>query len=163
VATHRISLLPQISALGEAEQALARSLHSLLDAEAENPKVAEHLSDEGREHLRVLEAGEDSPRSFAAVVWGINFLRGEIGVIPRLNVTGIEPANEAERTAFLNDFIRMELKRQKLLEFLNRTEPAWKDEDHPDIAEIGAAAWVHNMRQEKSLRLAGRDDNLDQL
>jgi hypothetical protein len=163
VATQRIGLSPQISALGEAEQALARSLHSLLEAEAQSPEAAEDLSDEGQTHLHVLEAGEDSPRSFDAVVWGINFLRGQIGVIPRLSVTGIEPTSEAERTTFLNDFIRMELKRQKLLEFLSRTEPAWKDEDHPDIAEIGAAAWVHNMRQEKSLRLAGRDDNLDPL
>lgn len=163
MATQRIGLLPQISALGEAEQALARSLHSLLEAEAQSPEAAEDLSDEEQAHLHVLAAGEDSPRSFDAVVWGINFLRGKIGVIPRLNATGIEPTSEAERTTFLNDFIRMELKRQKLLEFLSRTEPVWKDEDHPDIAEIGAAAWVHNMRQEKSLRLAGRDDNLDPL
>ena len=163
MATQQIGLSPQISALGEAEQALARSLHSLLESEVQSPRGAEHLSDETQLHLRVLSAGEDSPRSFDAVVWGINFLRGEIGVIPRLNVTGVEPTNEAERASFLSDFIRMELKRQKLLEFLNSTEAVWKDEDHPDIAAIGSAAWVHNMRQEKSLRLAGRDENLDPL
>jgi hypothetical protein len=163
VATQRIGLLPQISALGEAEQALARSLHSLLEAEAQSPEVAGHLSDEAEADLHVLEAGEDSPRSFNAVVWGINFLRRKIGVIPRLDSIVSEFAGERERDLFLVTSIKIELKRQKLLEFLSQTEPVWKDEDHPDIAAIGSAAWVHNMRQEKSLRLADRDENLDPL
>ena len=163
MATQRIGLLPQISALGEAEQALARSLHSLLEAKAQSPEAAEDLSDEGQTHLHVLEAGEDSPRSFDAVVWGINFLRGKIGVIPRLNSTGIEFASDQERTVFLVDSIDIELRRQALLSFLSGTEPAWKDEDHPDIVAVGSAAWVRNMRQEKSVRLIGRDEHLDPL
>ena len=45
-----------------------------------------------------------------------------------------------------------DLKRQRLLDFLGRTEPAWRDEDHPDIAALGTAEWVRGLRNEKSAR-----------
>src|SRR5436190_21755089 len=45
------------------------------------------------------------------------------------------------RSAFLVDTARNEVRRQRLLQFLQNTEAAWKDEDHPELAE-GAAAWV---------------------
>jgi len=51
------------------------------------------------------------------------------------------------RSAFLVETARKEVRRQKLLEFLNSNEPAWKDEDHPELAE-GAAKWVRRLRAE---------------
>lgn len=67
------------------------------------------------------------------------------------------------RSAFLVETAEKEVKRRKLLAFLNREEPVWKDEDHPDIAEMGAAEWVRSLRNEPSVRLADRDENLDPL
>jgi hypothetical protein len=67
------------------------------------------------------------------------------------------------RSAFLVEVATAEVKRRRLKEFLQRTEPAWTDENHPDIAAMGTAAWVHALRNEPSVRLAGRDENLDPL
>jgi len=62
------------------------------------------------------------------------------------------------RSAFLVETAEKEVKRRKLLAFLESEEPVWKDEDHPDIAEQGAAAWVHNLRREKSPRQQQLDE-----
>jgi hypothetical protein len=62
------------------------------------------------------------------------------------------------RSAFLVETAEKEVKRRKLLAFLESEEPAWKEEDHPDIAEQGAAAWVHNLRREKSPRQQQLDE-----
>jgi hypothetical protein len=51
------------------------------------------------------------------------------------------------RSAFLVETARAELKRRHLLAFLNRNEPAWRDEDHPELA-AGSAAWVRSLRSE---------------
>ncbi len=51
------------------------------------------------------------------------------------------------RSAFLEDVLREEVRRRRLLQFLNSPEPAWKDGDHPELAE-GAEAWVRKMRDE---------------
>lgn len=56
------------------------------------------------------------------------------------------------RSAFLVELARAELRRRKLLAFLRSDEPAWKDEDHPELAN-GSAAWVHDMRQASLQRL----------
>lgn len=56
------------------------------------------------------------------------------------------------RSAFLVETAEKELRRRRLLKFLENEEPAWKEENHPDIAEVGAAAWVHNLRRERSPR-----------
>ncbi len=56
------------------------------------------------------------------------------------------------RSAFLVELAEKEVKRRRLLAFLESDQPIWRDEDHPDIAEQGAAAWVRNMRHEKSSR-----------
>jgi hypothetical protein len=61
------------------------------------------------------------------------------------------------RSAFLVETAEREVKRRKLLAFLDRDTPAWRDEDHPDIAAIGAAAWVRNLRQERSERQSELD------
>ncbi len=43
------------------------------------------------------------------------------------------------------------LRRKKLLRFLESDAPAWKDADHPELAN-GAAAWVHALRRENKDR-----------
>jgi hypothetical protein len=45
-----------------------------------------------------------------------------------------------------------QLRRQRLLVFLNSDEPAWRDEDHPDIVALGTAEWVRAMRNEVTER-----------
>jgi len=49
------------------------------------------------------------------------------------------------RNAFLIEITREEVRRQKLLRFLSRQEPAWKDEKHPELKR-GAANWVRALR-----------------
>jgi hypothetical protein len=56
------------------------------------------------------------------------------------------------RSAFLVETAEKELKRRRLLAVLESDEPIWREENHPEIAEHGAAAWVHNLRREKSVR-----------
>jgi len=67
------------------------------------------------------------------------------------------------RSAFIVETTAKEVKRRRLLAFLGRDEPAWHDEDHPEIVEMGTAEWVRSLRNEPSVRLAGRDENLDPL
>ena len=62
-----------------------------------------------------------------------------------------------KRTKFLIETAESEIRRRKLLKFLDRNEPAWHEKDHPEIAEEGAAAWVHNLRRERSARQAHLD------
>ncbi len=61
------------------------------------------------------------------------------------------------RSAFLVQTAEAEVKRRRLLAFLESDVPAWKDEDHPELAD-GAYAWVKKMRQEdqahRDLRMA---------
>ena len=56
------------------------------------------------------------------------------------------------RSAFLVETARTELKRRKLLAFLQSDEVAWKDEDHPELAD-GAEAWVRKLRMESNTAL----------
>ena len=39
------------------------------------------------------------------------------------------------------------IRREKVLSFLRSEEPAWKDEEHPELRD-GAAAWVRKIRSE---------------
>lgn len=55
------------------------------------------------------------------------------------------------RSAFLVETAKAELNRRQLLAFLRSDEPAWRDEDHPELAG-GVAEWVHTMRQESERR-----------
>jgi hypothetical protein len=56
------------------------------------------------------------------------------------------------RSAFLAEVARRELNKRKLLAFLNDDQPVWKDEDHPELKD-GGAAWVRSLRQESDARL----------
>jgi hypothetical protein len=55
------------------------------------------------------------------------------------------------RSAFLVETAREAVKRRKLLAFLESGEAAWKDEDHPELAN-GSGAWVRALRQESETR-----------
>ncbi len=57
------------------------------------------------------------------------------------------------RSAFLVDTARAELRRRRLLAFLQNPEPAWKDKDHPELRG-GTGAWVKKIRRESEARLA---------
>ncbi|HEX4487692.1 MAG TPA: hypothetical protein VH088_15570 [Terriglobales bacterium] len=51
------------------------------------------------------------------------------------------------RSSFLVETARAEVRRQKLLKFLESKEVIWADKDHPELTD-GADVWVNNMRQE---------------
>ena len=55
------------------------------------------------------------------------------------------------RSSFLVETARHEVRRQKLLHFLENEEPAWKSANHPELAE-GAAEWVRQIRKESDSR-----------
>ncbi len=63
------------------------------------------------------------------------------------------------RSAFLVEAAENEVRKQKMLAFLDRDQPAWREEDHPEIAAGSAAAWVHDLRRERS----ARQNHLDEL
>jgi len=56
------------------------------------------------------------------------------------------------RSAFLVETARQEVRRRKLLSFLESEEPAWKDKDHPELA-AGTDTWVGQLRRESESRL----------
>jgi len=51
------------------------------------------------------------------------------------------------RSSFLVETARQEVRRQKLLHFLESKDPAWKDEEHPELGD-DAAAWVRRLRMQ---------------
>jgi hypothetical protein len=57
------------------------------------------------------------------------------------------------RSAFLVETARTEVRRQKLLQFLEGKgrDPAWRNSDHPELAE-GTDAWVRKLRTESDVR-----------
>ena len=55
------------------------------------------------------------------------------------------------RSAFLVETAQAEVRRRRLLAFLDNPVPAWKDEDHPELAD-GAAKWVNKIREESDAR-----------
>jgi|HubBroStandDraft_6_1064221.scaffolds.fasta_scaffold05749_4 hypothetical protein len=57
------------------------------------------------------------------------------------------------RSAFLLETARQEVQRRKLLRFLESEQPAWRAEDHPELAG-GAAAWVGQLRKHSERRRA---------
>jgi hypothetical protein len=59
------------------------------------------------------------------------------------------------RSSFLVETARQEVRRQKLMQFLEGKDPAWKNKNHPELAE-GAAAWVRKLRTESDSRSPSR-------
>jgi hypothetical protein len=67
------------------------------------------------------------------------------------------------RSAFIEETTRAELRRRWLLDYLDKGEPIWKDEDHPELAN-GTEAWVDSLRAgwgERLKRIHG-DESDDQ-
>ena len=64
------------------------------------------------------------------------------------------------RSAFLVETAERELRRRGLKEFLRSKGPGWTDANHPEIAEMGSAAWVHQLRREKSDRQRHLDEKM---
>jgi hypothetical protein len=56
-------------------------------------------------------------------------------------------AGRRGRSAFLVKTAEEEVRRRKLLGFLDNKEPAWRDEDHPELKR-GSAAWVRKLRKQ---------------
>lgn len=56
------------------------------------------------------------------------------------------------RSAFLAETARAEVRRRRLLAYLQGNSPAWKDEDHPELAN-GAAHWISELRERDQQRL----------
>lgn len=56
------------------------------------------------------------------------------------------------RSAFLVETARNEVRRQKLLQFLESKQPAWNDKDHPEFAGQSSSAWVRKLRQQSEGR-----------
>ena len=51
------------------------------------------------------------------------------------------------RSAFIVETARDAVRRKRLLKFLRSKGPAWKDENHPELAG-GSAKWVRKIRAE---------------
>jgi hypothetical protein len=58
------------------------------------------------------------------------------------------------RSAFLLETAREEVRRRKLLRFLESDEPAWSERDHPELGK-GSAEWVRKLRAESEGRVEG--------
>jgi hypothetical protein len=56
------------------------------------------------------------------------------------------------RSAFLVESAEKEVRRLKLMAYLDDSTPAWKPEDHSGVREAGTAAYVRNQRQRRSNR-----------
>jgi hypothetical protein len=56
------------------------------------------------------------------------------------------------RSAFLVETARAELRRRRLLSFLRDDQPAWHENDHPELA-AGSGAWVKGIRSEGEKRV----------
>lgn len=57
------------------------------------------------------------------------------------------------RSAFLLETAREEVRRRKLLRFLESDEAAWREREHPELGK-GSAAWVRRLRGESEGRAA---------
>ena len=59
------------------------------------------------------------------------------------------------RSAFLVETARNEVRRQKLLQFLQSEKSGWTKKNHPELTG-GAAAWVRKLRTDSEARNAPR-------
>jgi hypothetical protein len=61
-------------------------------------------------------------------------------------------ALKGERNKFMAEAARKELKRIQLLQAIQETAGAWKDEDHPELVEKGTDLWVRELREGENRR-----------
>ena len=55
------------------------------------------------------------------------------------------------RSAFFLETARQEVRRRKLLRFLESQQPTWREKDHPELGGE-SAAWVKEMRKQSEGR-----------
>lgn len=80
--------------------------------------------------------------------------------LPEDIVSGIDQLVGArKRGAFVVEQLRRELKRRQQIAALNAAADTWKDEDHPELAE-GGAAYVEKLRAEDRRSDAERIEQL---
>jgi hypothetical protein len=84
-------------------------------------------------------------------------------VIPQDLIEEIdETVGPRGRSSFLVEAAWAELRRRKLLAYLTSGEPAWRDEDHPELVALGSQTWVKEMRStdgdEERLKQLRADD-----
>ncbi|WP_213805452.1 hypothetical protein [Granulicella sp. dw_53] len=73
-------------------------------------------------------------------------------VLPQDLVEEIDQAvGPRGRSAFLVETARAELRRRRLLSFLQDDQPAWNERDHPELV-AGTKAWVKSIRAESEVR-----------
>ena len=61
------------------------------------------------------------------------------------------------RTAFLLQTAREEIRRRKLLRFLESDAPAWREQNHPEFGGENSAKWVRKLRAEGERRVMSGD------
>jgi superfamily II DNA/RNA helicase len=64
-------------------------------------------------------------------------------------------AGRRGRSAFLVETAREAVRRRRLLNFLEKTEPAWKQADHPEMPG-DSSAWVKRQRRASHKRSQSR-------
>ena len=73
--------------------------------------------------------------------------------IPARLAAGIDKiAGHRRRTAFVVEVLEREIRRREQLKALEQAAGAWKDANHPELAN-GAEAWVREMRDASVKRL----------
>jgi hypothetical protein len=60
-------------------------------------------------------------------------------------------AGPRKRMAFVVEVLEREIRRRGQMEALRQAVGAWRDDDHPELAN-GSEAWVRQMRQESEKR-----------
>lgn len=60
-----------------------------------------------------------------------------------------------ERSAFVVETAHAGLRERALPAFLESDEPAWRDEDHAELAAMGTPTWVKSQRVADEQRLQG--------
>ncbi len=84
-------------------------------------------------------------------------------VLPAELIAQIDQAvGPRKRSAFITQVAEAELRRMRLLAFLDesQTNPVMRDEDHPEFAE-GSGAWVRKLRAGWQARLDDQEARRD--
>ena len=59
---------------------------------------------------------------------------------------------EQRRNEFVAELIRTALHHHKIMRSLAEQGPVWKDENHPELVELGTEGWVRSLRNETEER-----------
>ena len=82
----------------------------------------------------------------------MHIVRAHVLLPEKLAIEIDKIAGPRGRTAFLIESAEKEVRRLKLLAFLDDAKPAWKETNHPELTTVGSSSWVRSQRQRKSNR-----------